>query len=155
MSDYRRTTRECTLETLPPELAAALRAHVERYELGAILSTAVACVETTSEKKKKGWFGGREATTLGAVLTADWLLFATVGTKAPVAVLSARLSQITARDYASSELARLAPDFGLEVQGTFTDVSEGGSAFLGLEDNATGRAFRDAVLAAVRRHLGA
>ena len=34
MGDYVRATRECTLDSLHPPLAAAIRGHVERYEMG-------------------------------------------------------------------------------------------------------------------------
>lgn len=66
MGDYKRTTRECTLDAMRPELSAALREHVEKHNLGDILSAPVMCIETTSEKIKKGLFGGGEVTYTGA-----------------------------------------------------------------------------------------
>ncbi len=151
MGDYKRTTRECTLDTMRPELSAAIRAHVEKYNLGDILSAPAACIETTSEKIKKGLFGGAETIYTGAVLTQGWLVWATFGTKAPMGVLSARLNQITVQDFAKSKFAQLAPDTGIEVNGLTTDSPEAGSAFIGLEENAAGRTFREAVIAAVQK----
>ena len=58
MSDYMHTTRECTLDSLRPELAAALRNYIEKHELGDLEPTVLICCETTSTKKKKGLFGG-------------------------------------------------------------------------------------------------
>jgi len=74
MGDYIRTTRACTFDSMRPELAAALRAHVEKYNLGDILSGPVMCIETTSVKAKKGLFGKAETIHTGAVLTSGWLV---------------------------------------------------------------------------------
>ena len=150
MSGYKRTTRECTLDSMRPELAAAIRTHVEKHNLGDILSGAVMCVETTSEKLKKGLFGGAEIIYQGAALTKDWLVWAAGGTKAPMGVLSARLNQITAQDYAKSDFAKLIPDTGVDVNGLKTDSPEAGSTFIGLEENAAGKKFREALIAAVQ-----
>jgi hypothetical protein len=40
MSDYIRTTRECTLDSLRPELAVAIRKYIEKHELGDLKSIA-------------------------------------------------------------------------------------------------------------------
>jgi hypothetical protein len=150
MGDYKRTTRECTLETLRPELSAAIRTHVEKHNLGDILSGAVACIETTSEKSRKGLFGSAEIIYQGAVLTKGWLVWASGGTKAAMGVLSARLNQLTVQDYAKSDFAKLIPDTGVQVTGLQTGTSEAGSAFIGLEENAAGRKFREALITAVQ-----
>ena len=150
MGDYKRTTRECTLDTMRPELSAAIRTHVEKHNLGDILSGAGMCIETTSEKIKKGLFGGAEIVYQSAVLTKGWLVWAAGGTKAPMGVLSARLNQITVQDYAKTEFAKMVSDTGVQVHGMYTDMSEAASAFIGLEENAAGRKFREALIAAVQ-----
>ena len=150
MGDYKRTTRECTLNTMRPELSAAIRMHVEKHNLGDILSTAVVCIETTSEKIKKGLFGGTEIIYQGAVLTKGWLVWAAGGTKAPMGALSARLNQVTVQDYAITEFAKMIPDTGVQVHGLYTDMSEAASAFIGLAENAAGRKFREALIAALQ-----
>jgi hypothetical protein len=150
MGDYTRTTRECTLDSLRPDLSAEIRAHVEKYNLGDILSGAVMCIETTSVKAKKGLFGKEESSYTGAVLTKGWLLWTTITPKGPAGVLSARLNQITVQDYAKSNFAKMIPDTGLNVNGLYTDTKEAGSAFIGLEENAAGRKFMEAVIAAVQ-----
>ena len=81
MSEWKRTTRECTLESMKPELSAAIRAHVEKYNLGDILSAPVMCIETISDKPKKGLFGSAETNYTGAVLTKDWLVWPRSGQK--------------------------------------------------------------------------
>lgn len=150
MGDYKRTTRECTLDTMRPELSAALRAHVEKYNLGDVLSQVAVCVETTSEKIKKGLFGGGETIYTAAVLTKDWLVWANCGTKVTPHAMSARLNQITVQDYATSSFAKLIPDTGVNVNGLTTDSSEAGTTFIGLEENAAGIKFRDALIAATQ-----
>lgn len=150
MSDWKRVTKEVSLEGLRTELLSALREHVERYNLGAILPEALLCVQTESEKAKKGLFGSAETVYQAAVLTRRWLLWAVSGTKTQVAVLSAQLRDVTVQDYAQTQFAKLVPDSGIQISGRFTDVSENGSAFIGLEDNAAGRKFKDAAIQAVQ-----
>lgn len=154
MGDYKRTTRECTLDSMRPDLSAAIRAHVEKHTLGDILSAPVMCIETTSEKIKKGLFGGGETVYTGAVLTASpgWLVWASGGTKAPMGVLSARLNQMRVEDYAKSDFAKMIQDTGIFVHALFTDASEAGSTFIGLEENTAGKKFKEAVIAAVQEN---
>jgi hypothetical protein len=150
MGDYTRTTRECSIDSMRPELSAAVRAHVEKYNLGDILARPVMCIETASEKIKKGLFGKGGTIYTGAVLTSGWLVWASAGDKTPIGVLSARLNQITVQDYAKSDFAKLIADSGLSVHGLYTDTSEAATAFIGLEDNAVGKKFKEAVIAAVQ-----
>ena len=84
------------------------------------------------------------------MLTQGWLIWTTITPKGPAGVLSARLNQITAQDYAKSDFAKLVADTGLNVNGLYTGMSEAGSAFIGLEENAAGRKFKEAVIAAVQ-----
>jgi ligand-binding SRPBCC domain-containing protein len=83
-------------------------------------------------------------------LTPHWLVWAVSGTITQAAVLSAQLRDVTVQDYAQTQFAKMIPDSGIQVSGRFTDVSENGSAFIGLEDNATGRKFKELVLQAAQ-----
>ena len=150
MGDYTRTTRECTLDSMRPEIASAIRAHVEKYNLGDILSKPVMCIETTSEKIKKGLFGKGGTIHTGALLTSGWLVWASGADSASIGVLSARLGQVTVQDYAQSSFAKMIPDSGLNISGLFTDASEAALTFIGLEENAAGKKFKEAVIAAVQ-----
>jgi hypothetical protein len=150
MGDYKRTTRECTLDSLRPELRDALRAHVGKYNLGDVFSNVTLCVETTSEKIKKGLFGGGETIYTAAIVTKDWLVWANSGTNVKPHAMSARLSQITVQDYATSSFAKLIADTGVNVNGLKTDTPEVGTTFIGLEENAAGRKFREALIAAAQ-----
>lgn len=150
MGDYKRTTRECTLDSMRPELSAAMRAHVTKYNLGDILSDSMMRVETASEKIKKGLFGGGETIYTAAVLTKGWLVWANSGTNVKPHAMSARLNQITVQDYAKSSFAKMISDTGVNVNGLTTDTPEAGSTFIGLEENAAGIKFREALIAAVQ-----
>lgn len=150
MSDYKRTTRACTLDSMRPELAAAICAHVEKYNLGAVLDEVSACVETTSVLVKKGMFGKEKTIYTGAVLTTGWLVWANSGSDVTPHAVSAGLNQITVQDYVQSSFAKLISDSGVVINGMQTDMSKAGSTFIGLEQNAAGQQFLEALIASVQ-----
>ena len=150
MSDWKRSTGECAFEDLQPDVREALAEHIRRYNLGDILSETVMCVVTTSEKVKKGLFGAEEAVVVAALLTPRWLVWAIRGERPGIAVMSARLADIVVQDYADTRYARMVPDIGIEVSGSFTDVAERGSAFLGLGREPASHKFRKTLLEAVQ-----
>jgi hypothetical protein len=148
MSDWKRTSTEIPFESLPPEMIAAINKHIDQYNLGPILSEALMCVQTDSEKGKKGLFGGAETVRMGVVVTPRWLIWAVQGTKTQTAVLSAQLIHVTVQDYAQTQFAKMVPDSGIEVSGMFTDASENASAFIGLDAGAAGQKFREIIIQA-------
>lgn len=150
MSDWKRSTKEIPFESLPPQMVAAINQHIEQYNLGAILADTLMCIQTDSEKVKKGLFGKAEVVQVGAVVTPRWLVWVIHGTKTQAAVLSAQLINITVQDYAQTPFAKMIPDSGIEVSGMFTDASESVSAFIGLEENAAGDKFREAMIKAAQ-----
>lgn len=150
MSDWKRTTREVSFEALMPEMVIIIEKHIEQYNLGPILSDRLMCVQTESEKTKKGLFGGAETVYTGAVVTPRWLVWATNGTKMTTVVFSAQLSDLVVQDYAETQFAKMIPDSGINVTGKFTDISENISAFLGLDDGPAGIEFKETVIKAVQ-----
>jgi hypothetical protein len=150
MSDWNRKTREVSFENLSPEMIAALNKHIERYNLGPILSDAIMCIQTDSEKTKKGLFGREETVYTGAVITPRWLLWVTSGTKMETTVLSVQLNDVVVQDYAQTEFAKMIPDSGMNVTGKFTDVSENSTAFIGLDESAAADKFKETVIKAVQ-----
>jgi hypothetical protein len=121
MSDWNRSTQEIFLSAIRPEMKAAIEQHLESYNLGRILDDAVICVETTSEKKKKGLFGkGGQTIVECAILTPTWLVLVVKGNDPGAAVLSAQLKDMTFNNYADSPGYKLIPDTGIEVSGVFT-----------------------------------
>ena len=150
MSDWKRSTQAIFFEQMPMALQAEIQKHVERYQLGDILSEALMCIQTVSEKAKKGRLGSREMVYIGAVVSPRWLIWAVEGTKSSATVLSALLADIIVQDYATTPLAKMIPDSGIEVSGKFTDAVENTSAFIGLEDNAVGKKFKETVIEALQ-----
>jgi hypothetical protein len=146
MSDWNRVTREVQFEDLMPEMVDEIKKHIELYNLGSILSDVLICIQTDSEKAKKGLFGSAEVVHQGVVLTPRWILWAVNGTKTDTAVLSAQLRDVVILDYAQTQFAKMVPDTGIQVNGKFTDVSENGSAFIGLDEGIAGRKFKETVI---------
>jgi hypothetical protein len=150
MSDWKRVTKEISFESLPSQMVSAIKQHVEQHNLGPVLSDVLICIQTDSEKVKKGLFGGTEIAQVGAAVTPRWLLWAVQETKTQTAVLSAPLINITVQDYAQTSFAKMVPDSGIEVSGLFTDSNESASAFIGLENNAAGDNFREIIIKAAQ-----
>ena len=150
MSDWKRTTQEVSFENLSPEMIASINKHIEQYNLGPILSNAIMCIHTDSEKTKKGLFGREETVYTGAVITPRWLLWVTSGTKMETTVLSVQLNDVVVQDYAQTEFAKMIPDSGMNVTGKFTDVSENSTAFIGLDESAAADKFKETVIKAVQ-----
>ena len=131
-------------------IAAGIHEHIKIYNLGNILSEVLICVQNDSEKAKRGLFGSTETNQTDVVLTPCWLIWALIGSKTPVSVLSALLQDVVIQDYADTALAKMVPDLGIEVNGKFTDMVENTSAFIGLENNAAGKKFKDLVISTVQ-----
>jgi hypothetical protein len=150
MSEWKRKTKEVSFESLPPEITSAIKQHIQRYNLGSIVGDALMCIQTDSEKLKKGLFGKAESVQMGAVVTPRWLIWAMNGTNTPTAVLSAQLSNLTVQDYSQTPFMKMIPDSGIEVSGIFTDAGESTSAFIGLEENTAGNKFKELVIKAAQ-----
>ena len=148
MSDWKRQTREVTMETLPAEVASAIQKYTERHNLGPILSDALMCVQTDSEKIRKGLFGRAEIVQMTAIVTPRWLVWSVIQPRQAPTVLSAQLIHVTVQDYAQTPFVKMVPDSGVQVSGMFTDASESASAFIGLEENAAGQKFRQILIEA-------
>lgn len=150
MSDWKRQTKEVSLDGMSPKMAEAIHLHIDKYNLGPVLSDALICVETDSEQAKKGLFGSARVVKVAAVLTPRWLVWAIGEPKRKPAVLSAQLIEITVQDYEQTSFAMMVPDSGIEVRGMFTDASESASAFIGLEAGQVGDRFKETVIKATQ-----
>jgi hypothetical protein len=132
-------------------MKAEVQKHIELYNLGDILSDALMCIQTDSEKPKKRLFGLAESVRQCAVVASRWLVWVVSGTKTPKpAALSALLTDVVVLDYSNTQFAKMVPDSGIQVNGKFTDVSKNASAFIGLEENVVGRKFKEVVITAVQ-----
>ena len=150
MSDWKRKTQDVSFENLMPETIAAINKHIEQYNLGPILSGALMCIQTDSEKIRKGIFGNAETMQTGAIVTPHWLIWATGSTKMKITILCAQLKDVVVQDYAQTSFMKMIPDSGINVTGQFTDMPENISAFIGLEDNTAGNKFIETVIRAVQ-----
>jgi hypothetical protein len=150
MSDWNRITHEISLENLPSEMKTEIERHIQFYNLGDILSDALICIQTDSEKVKRGLFVGAEVVNMAAVLTPRWLVWVANGTKTSTVTLSALLADVVIQDYADTQFAKLVPDSGIEVNGKFTGATENASAFIGLQENAAGKKFKEIAIRAVQ-----
>ncbi|KAA0284646.1 MAG: hypothetical protein EDM79_01855, partial [Chloroflexi bacterium] len=139
---------------IPANVINSIRAYIEKYTLGDILANPVMCVVSTSEKIKKGLFGGGPGPKLliqTAILTDRWLILADNVDQNALYIKSMQLREITVEDYEKSSFHAMIPDTGMNVNGRFTDASENGTIFLPLGKDAAGEKFKSALIEAVQR----
>src|SRR5688572_27414548 len=117
MSEWKRKTKEVSFELLPSEMASAIQRHIEQYNLGPILADALMCVQTDSEKTKKGLFGKTENVQIAAIVTPRWLVWSVDQPGSKATALSAQLIHVTVQDHAQTPFAKMVPDSGIEVSG--------------------------------------
>jgi len=119
MSDYNRTTRECSVSQLRPELLLSVRNYFQEHKLGDPETETLFCCETTSIKKDANplvsWLNDGLDTTvhMGVLFTSQWLIWVRNGDKSGVHLSSADLKQISVRVYVSL----FTRDTGLEIAG--------------------------------------
>jgi hypothetical protein len=151
MSDYDRTTRECSVRQLRPELFLAVRKHFQEHKLGNWESETLLCYETTSTKKNTNklisWLNAGSDTTVytGLLFTSEWLIWVRSGDKSGIQLASADLKELAVRVYTSL----LTRDTGLEVIGHIEGakgIMQGGIA---MESMSVAQKFCDAVNQAI------
>ncbi|MCC7119123.1 MAG: hypothetical protein IT310_11400 [Anaerolineales bacterium] len=144
MSAYNRSTKEISFAEVAPDVLQAVQAHIEKHNLGDILSAVSQCLLSTSEKIKKGLFSGPGPKLLAVtvILTQRWLILADRADQTAVFVRSMQLQDITVEDYEKSSFQSVLPDTGLNITGTLTDGSEKSLTFLPLGKDAAGERFK-------------
>jgi hypothetical protein len=151
MNATARTTRECSLDSLQPDLLAAIRKHAEQYKMGDMESSIRMCCETISTEKKRGLFSsGVETTITGTLLTPEWLIVAVKkGDEEPV-VISGHLKNLQSHNFEDSAMFKINPDAGLNITGRYSDVTKQGMVFIGLGPEPAAQKFRQAVKEAIQ-----
>ncbi len=151
MSEYIRTTRECPLSQLRPELRQALRDYFKEHKLNDPSTETLLCCETTSEKKSTGklvaWLSDKsdQIIHMGILLTPERLIWARRGDRSGIRVTAALLKDIRVKVYTS----RLTQDTGLEVNGFVGDSRSKVRGYLGMESEAVAQKFCDLVKQAI------
>jgi hypothetical protein len=123
MSDYRRTTRECTLDQLRPELAEAIRAYAQRQQWDKLEAEVLACCETTAElistNPIDSWLHGSATTItyLALIATPDRLIWA-FNTGANVGAASAQYKDMRLKIFTPKHTQDIAVDIYAHMDGT-------------------------------------
>ncbi len=124
MSEYIRTTRECSVNQLRPELLQPIQNYFQEQKLGSLEAETTICCETVSRKKSTGkavsWLSGKSDATIytGMLLTPQWLVWVHHGDQSGILLNAASLKQIRAEFYTSP----LTKDVGLEISGYIGDA---------------------------------
>ena len=151
MSEYLRTTQECTLDTMRPELATAIQAQMEKLSIDAADHSAATCFETISTKQKKGVFQRKsQVIVTGILLTPKWLIWATGKENEQPGVLSADLNDIQIEDYEKSTMYKLAQDSGINILNIPTPTGLG-TVFIGLGPGSASQKFRTSLREAIQK----
>ncbi|MFM8423739.1 MAG: hypothetical protein ACKOBL_01060 [Chloroflexota bacterium] len=154
MGDYNRSTKEIAFGEIPTNVIKSVQTYIEKHNLGDILANPIMCIVSTSEKIKKGLFGGGPGPKLliqTAILTNRWLILADNVDQNALYIKSMQLWDITVEDYEKSSFYKMIPDTGMTVNGRFTDASEAGSIFVPLGKDEAGDRFKVQIIEAVQK----
>lgn len=154
MGDYNRSTKEIAFGEIPTNVIKSVQTYIEKHNLGDILASPIMCIVSTSEKIKKGLFGGGPGPKLliqTAIHTNRWLILADNVDQNALYIKSMQLRDITVEDYEKSSFYKMIPDTGMTVNGRFTDASEAGSIFVPLGKDEAGDRFKVQIIEAVQK----
>ena len=153
MSSYQRSTRECSVNQVRPELLRALQEYFQAHNLGDVETEALLCCETVSEKKAgsllSGWLETDMDTTIytDILLTAQSLVWARSGERSGLHVVSAKLMNIRTR----SQVSLFSKDLGLEINGLIEDAKSNIRGIIGLGPEPAAQKFCDEVYQAIEK----
>jgi hypothetical protein len=153
MSEYVRTTRECPVSQLQPELLQAIQSYFQEHRLGSLVEETLLCCETISRRKSTGkrmsWLSGTVDTTIhtGMLLTTEWLIWVHHGDRSGTLLNAASLKQIRAKFYTS----RFTKDMGLEIVGYVGDGKDHIRGYIGMGAEPVAQKFCEEVRQAIAR----
>ncbi|HEY9651877.1 MAG TPA: hypothetical protein V6C95_14520 [Coleofasciculaceae cyanobacterium] len=153
MSEYVRTTRECFVSQLHPELFQAIQKYFQEHQLGNLQAETLLCCETVSKKKFAGktgsWLNSKSDITIytGILLTSQWLVWAHHGDQSGTLLNAADLKQIRAKFYTSS----FTKDSGLEIVGYIGDVKGRVRGYIGMGADLAAQKFCEEVRQAINK----
>jgi len=153
MSDYNRTTRECSVSQLQPELRQAIQNYFQEQNLGDPETETLLCCETVSTRKSSGWLdsllsGNVDATIhMGMLLTAELLIWVRKGDQSATVLTAADLKEIQVKVHASL----FDKDNGLEIVGFVRDSQSRIRGYVGMGAEPAAQKFCEEVEKAVAR----
>lgn len=143
MSEYIRTTRECSVNQLHPELLRSMQSYFEQHALGHLQSETLACCETISRKKAGSWLSGKQDSTIytGILLTSEWLIWVHYGDESGILLNAADLKEIRARYHVSL----FTKDASLEIAGYINGANALVHGYIALERGPVAEKFCEEV----------
>jgi hypothetical protein len=148
MSNYNRTTRECSVSQLHPELRQAVQSYFQEHNLGDPETESLMCCETISEKKNVSklvsWLGGGSDATIhtGILFTSEWLIWARRGDQSGTVLNAASLKEIQVRAYESV----ITKETGLEIYGKIGASKGIVRGFVGVGEDLVAQKFIETVV---------
>jgi hypothetical protein len=147
MSEYIRTTRECSVNELQPELLQAIQSYFQEHELGNLQAETLLCCETYSRRKNTdkaaSWLGDNPDDMIhsGMLLTAQQLIWVQHGDKSGTRLHAADLNSIRAKFYTSTFMK----DAGLEITGYVGDSNSRVRGYIATGTDPAAQKFCEAV----------
>jgi hypothetical protein len=151
MSEYERSTRECSPAQLHPALRKALQNHFHEHDLGDMQSEVLLCCETVSKRKNASrlgsWLSGNLDTTIhtGILLTAKTLFWIRYGDQSGTLLNEAHLDRIGVKFHTSL----LSADVGLEIVGYVGDSNARVHGYIGMGPEPAAQKFCEEVKQAI------
>ena len=145
MADFTRSSRIVELNQLDPPLLDAIKAALDRNELGIVLLDVLRVCRTESTPiRRRRFFGPKTRPhTTAIVLTPTWLVWANDASGSPI-VSMCRLTDAEVRMFSSPS----SDDSGLDVTGFLDPTSsQRATAFVPLDRGLAGTEFSNLVLA--------
>jgi hypothetical protein len=153
MSEYNRTTRECPVSQLDPEILQAFRKYFEEHQLGKLEAETFQCCETISRRKKVGglssWLNDSADTTVhaGIILTSQWLIWVRRGDKSGTRLTAANLNQISVQEHTSI----FTNDQGLDILGYIEGSNSAIRGYIGMGSELATQKFCNEVKQAIAK----
>jgi hypothetical protein len=151
MGDYIRSTRECPVNQVRPELRRALEEYFQKNSLSDLEAETILCCETVSEKKADSWLdtllGGKEEPVIytAMLLTSTHLIWARGGQKSSINVNIADLRFIHVKPFSSLFIK----DTGLEISGLLGNSKGMKLGYIGMGPEPITQKFCDEVQQAI------
>lgn len=151
MSEYTRTTRECFVTQLHPQIFQELREYFQSHGWEDVEVETRLCCEIISRKKRTGplasWLSDKPDTTIytAILLTSQWLIWVHYGDTSGTLVNAAHLNKIGTRYHRPL----FTNDAGLEIVGYIGESNARVRGYIGMGTDPAAQKFCDAVQQAI------